>query len=289
MNDQLERISLEKKKISSFIVGNARALIITFILFTVVVVMTTDVRQITVSSITDIGYEFFLVLFASYAMYIFCAEGGTALGLATEQYKSAMARFDDLKKKIMENARYSRLNDFCLWYVADELKKTRMHHLVVAGITYDEYDEKYSKLSREELDEVSELTDIQKKAIHKANSVKMLHLTPNMLTSTQRKESQARFALRITPKMQKRLTFSAKLVKMSIMSLCVSLIALEVIVEPSWTVFAEVCLKLAMVIINGFDGRTVGYTNITEDTVEFVNAQSDLLEQAIYFADTNPI
>lgn len=288
MNDQLERISLEKKKISSFLIGNARALIITFILFTVVVVMTTDVRQITVTSITDIGYEFFLVLFASYAMYIFCAEGGTTIGLNTDLYKNAMARFDELKKKIMENARYSKLNDFCLWYVEDELKKTRMHHLVVAGITYDEYLEKYSKLSRAELNEITDITELQKKAILKANLVKMIHLTPNMLTSTQRKESQARFALRITPKMQKRLTFSAKLVKMSIMSLCVSLIALEIIVEPSWAVFAEVCLKLAMVIINGFDGRSAGYTNIVEDTVEFVNAQCDLLEQAIYYADNNP-
>ena len=288
MND-LEKITTERKKFSQFILGNARAIIITFILLTVVVVMTTDIQRITISDIRDIGLEFFLILFASYAMYIFCADGGTSAGIATDVYKAAVARFADLKKRVMENARYAKLNDFCVWYIEDELKKTRMRHLVVTGITYDEYVAKYSKLSRKELKALSELTDIQRKAIHKANTVKMIRLTPNMLLSTQRSDASARFALRITPKMQRNLTFSSKLVKMSVASLCVSLIALEVIVEPSWNVFAEVCLKLSMVAVNGFEGRNVGYVNITEDTVDFINAQCDLLEQGIHYADAHTI
>ena len=284
----LEIISTEKKKFSQFILGNARALIITFILFTVVVVMTTDIQQITISDISDIGLEFFFILFASYAMYIFCADGGTAAGLSTAVYKAAVARYNELKKQILEHSRYSRLNDFCTHYVTEDLKKARMNYLMVASVSYDEYLTKYSKLSKQELKDLPELTQLQKKAIAKANAVRMIKFTPVMLTTMRGKDTQSRFALRITPRMQRNFTFSAKLIKMSLVSLCVSLIALQVIIEPSWTVFAEVCLKLGMVIVNGFDGRNTGYNNITEVTVTYIDAQSDLLEQAIHFADNNP-
>ena len=68
--NEFEKISVERKKISQYIVGNARTLMIAFILFTVIVVMTTDIKLVTISSITDLGLEFFLLLFASYAMKI---------------------------------------------------------------------------------------------------------------------------------------------------------------------------------------------------------------------------
>jgi hypothetical protein len=76
---------------------------------------------------------------------------------------------------------------------------------------------------------------------------------------------------------------------MSFLAVGVSMIALQVILEPSWTVFAEVCLKLATVIINGFDGRVMGYNNITVDTVNYTNAQSDLIHQAIQYIEKSPI
>lgn len=287
MND-LEKISMERRKFSQFIIGNARSLIITFILFTVVVVMTTDIQQITISNISDIGLEFFLLLFASYAMYICCADSGTSAGMATDIYKKAVERFSDLKKQILIDSRYSKLNEFCTFYIEEDLKKMRMHYLVAVGIKYEHYLEKYSKLSYSELAEIPDLTKMQLRAVHKANKVKMIKFTPDMITTIQGKSCFARFALTITPRMQKTFAFSTKFVKMSALSVGMSLIALQMIVEPSWTVFAEVCLKLVMVIINGFDGRTVGYNNITCDTVAFINMQCDLLEQAIHFADKNP-
>ena len=85
------------------------------------------------------------------------------------------------------------------------------------------------------------------------------------------------------------MAFGTKFVKMSLVAVAMSLIALQVILEPSWTVFAEVCLKLVTVVINGFDGRTMGYNNIVVDTVNFTNNQSDLMQQAIQYIDAHPI
>ena len=130
----LEKIP-ERKKLSQYIIGNARTLIIAFILFTVIVVMTTDIRLVTISSITDLGLEFFLLLFSSYGMYICCADGGIKRGYVTDIYKKAVDQFNDLKLKI-EESYLPRMNDFCKHYIDEELKKTRMQFLSLACIPY---------------------------------------------------------------------------------------------------------------------------------------------------------
>lgn len=286
--NELEIIPTEKKKLTQYILGNARTFLIVFILFTVVVVMTTDIRLVTISSIRDIGLEFLILLFSSYAMYICCADGGMSAGYATDAFKESKERFVGLKNKLLENNRYSRMNEFCSYYIAEDLKKTRVQYLLMASIKYDEYLEKYSNLNRTEIKAIPELTKIQKKAIVKANKVKQIRLTPDMITTMQGKSTFTRFILSITPKTQKNVTFSKKFLRMSVTSIAMSLIALQVILEPSWTVFAEVCMKLVTVVINGFDGRNVGYNNVTIDTVNYTNAQSDLMHQAIQYLDAHP-
>lgn len=284
--NELEKISTERKKLSQIVYGNARTILIVFILFSVVVVMTTDIRLVTISSIRDLGLEFFLLLFSSYAMYVACADGGTSAGLATTAYKDSVKRFTELKTQLLENARYSRINEFCAWYIAEDLKKTRMQYLIVASISYDEYLKKYSKLGRTEIKSLTELTKLQKKAIIRANRVRQIRFTPDMLTTMQGKSAFTRFVLYLTPKTQRRFAFGAKFIKMSFVAIGMSLIAFKIILEPSWTVFAEVCIKLVTVVVNGFDGRTMGFNNIAIDTVNYTNAQSDLMYQAIRYIDS---
>lgn len=286
--NELEKIPTERRKLSQFVWGNARTLLIVFILFSVVVVMTTDIRLVTISSIRDIGLEFFLLLFSSYAMYVCCADGGTSAGLATEVYKESVTRFTQLKAQLLENSRYSRINEFCAYYIAEDLKKARMQYLILASVSYDEYLIEYVKLSSSEIKSLSELTKLQKKAIIRANRVRQIRFTPDMLTTMQGKSAFTRFVLYITPKTHRNFAFGAKFVKMSLVAVGMSLIAFKIILEPSWTVFAEVCIKLVTVVVNGFDGRTMGYNNIAIDTVNYTNAQSDLMHQAIQYIDSHP-
>lgn len=284
-----EKISNERKKLSQLILGNARTLVIAFILFTVIVIMTTDIKLITISSIKDFGLEFFLILFASYAMYICCADGGTSAGLSTEEYKGAIKKFSELKEKILDNTQFSRMNEFCAYYIAEELTRMRSQYLIVAGIDYEEYLEKYVKLDKSEIKDSKELTKFQQKAIIKANNVKPIRFTPDMLISSQENGSFTRFALSVTPKMYKNFAFGTKFIKMSFVAVGMSLIALQVILEPSWSVFAEVCMKLFTVVINGFDGWTMGYNYIVFKTVKYTDDQSYLMQQALQYIDAHPL
>lgn len=280
----LEKIP-ERKKLSQYIIGNARTLIIAFILFTVIVVMTTDIRLVTISSITDLGLEFFLLLFSSYGMYICCADGGIKRGYATDIYKKAVDQFNDLKLKI-EESYLPRMNDFCKHYIDEELKKTRMQFLSLACIPYDVYMDKYVTLGKKEIDALTELTEPQKKAVKKANKVKPIKLTPEMIM-TQGKTVHSRSALSTSPEALRNLVFGAKIIKMSFISICMALVAFDIILEPSWTVFVSVCIKLTAVIINGFDGDKEGFNNITVHSVNFINNQSSLMRQAVVYLDSN--
>ena len=159
--DNIEIISTERTKLSKVILGNARIIMMVFILFTVVVVMTTDIRFVTISSLKDLGLEFFIILFASYGMYICCTDGGAKSGYATEAYKASVERFRELKSRI-ENTMLTRMGEFCNHYVDEELKKERMQYLSVVCITYDEYMAKYVKLGNKDVDALSDLTSSQK-------------------------------------------------------------------------------------------------------------------------------
>lgn len=276
----------ERKKLSQYILGNARTLIIVLILFTVTVVMTTDIKLVTISSITDLGLDFFILLFASYGMYVCCADGGVKAGYSADNYKESVARFDELKKKI-EGSMLTRMDDFCNYYCDEELRKVRMQYLSVVCIPYDVYIEKYVTLGNKEVDALTDLKEGQKKAIKKANKVKRIKLTPERIM-TLGKTIHTRSVLAITPNTMKNIAFSTKILKMSIISLCMSVIAFDVIVQPTWTVFAGVCLKLVTVVINGFDGHKEGFNNITVHTVNYVNNQSMLMQQAILYIEAHP-
>ena len=276
----------ERKKLSQHILGNARAFIITLILFSVVVVMTTDIRFVTISNIRDLGLDFFLLLFASYAMYVCCADGGVSAGYATDIYKDSVKRFGELKSRI-EGSMLTQMEEFCSRYEEEEIRRARMQYLSVVCIPYDAYLDKYVNLGKKEVDALPELKEGQKKAIKKANKVKRIKLTPERIM-TQGKTIHTRSVLAITPEVMKNIVFGKKFVKMSVISLCASMIGFEVIMQPTWTVFASVCFKLAIVAINGFEGHKAGFNNIAVHTVNYVNNQSSLMQQAIQYIEAHP-
>lgn len=278
---ELEPISSDRKKITQYIFANTRPFLIAFIIFVVIVVMTTDIRLVTISSLTDLGLEFFILLFCSYGMYICCADGGIKGGYATELYKSTVKRFEELKSQI-EISSLPRMNDFCAHYINEELKQARMQYLATACIPYEVYLDKYAKLGKKDIDALTDLTSLQKKAVKKANRLRPIKLTPEMIL-TQGKTMHNRSALAANPGTMKNVAFTVKIFKMSFISICMPLIALDMIMEPSWVVFAEVCLKLFTVVLNGFDGHKDGYNNITVHTVNYLNNQSSLMQQAIQY------
>lgn len=280
--NELEKIVLETKRTPRSFIRNIRGIMIVFILFVVTVVTTTDIRFVSFADIAALSLNFFLLLFSSYLLYVCASDNGTQTGLASDAYKKSTERFDTLKKDIIEHGYHTKMRDFCTFYIKEDLKTARMQYIAVIGMGYDEYLEKYANLDRETIDAIPGLTPTQKRLIKKANKVKPIKLTPEMIMRRGR-GSRRRSPLEMNPETKKTLVFGEKFIRMTAVSIGMTVIAFDVVIHPSWVMFVSVCLKLVAVTIHGFEGYKAGYDNIAFDTVNYQESQSDLMAQAFQY------
>ena len=283
-----EQMDAAKKKIGKTFMNNIGLFMSVILTFAVIVIMTTDIHLVSFQEITALGIDFFLLLFCSYSMYVCLADTGSKAGLSTEKYTKSVDEYASEKKKIFQGNMQNRMLDFCNYYVTNELQNTRTSIIAVVGLSYDDYLEKYMHLDDKGIEALTDLNSAQKKAIRKANKIKPIKLTPEMILR-QGRSAKRRSALEINPVTKKNVKFGFKFVQITALSVGMSLIAFDILVEPSWIIFASVCLKLLSVIINGFGGYKAGYENIVIDTVNYTDAQTDLMQQAIQYINANPI
>ncbi len=283
---EFERLPIDdvKKRFAKNFVNNIGLFMGVFLVFAVIVIMTTDIHLVSFQELASLGLDFFLLLFCSYFMYICCGDTGTKAGLAANIYNTTLEQFDSTKKKIIEGQMQSRLFEFCQHYVEEELRSIRTTILSVVGISYADYKEKYMAIGRKQRKALP-LTKSQKKAIKRANREDPVKLTPEMIMRHGRTANR-RSPLGVNPTEKKRMIFGMKFVQISLISVGMSMIALDVIVEPSWAIVASVALKLVTIIYNGFSGYIACYDNIVVYSVNFMNDQIDLMHQAIQYIST---
>lgn len=272
-----------KGRIAQGLLNNAGIITGTMIMFAVVAIVTTDVRMLSPEEVTSLGLGFFLLLFCSYSMHVSCADSGMRAGLRHEAYTEAVEDYDTLKDELSEQSCENLLYLFCKEYIETELKNARMAVILDVGLSYEIYHEKYLGKGEDEIEKDKELTGPQKKAVCKANKIKPIKLTPDMITKRGRGDWR-RAPLGIRPITKKRVHFVWKFVKTLVIAFTMCLIAFDFVSEPSWKMFVTCFVKLLTVGLNGFDGYRFGYENIVTDTVNYMNDQMDLMKQALNFA-----
>ena len=266
-----------KKKTVRAVLNNSGSLISIFIILVVGVVMTTEIRFDSAADFASLGLDFFVLLLCSYGMYVNLAASGTKQGLLSPDYLNMQSRYDALNEKI-NNGQRDKLIAFCEDYVEKELKSTRTIILANVGISYETYAEKY--IGKDKIDEA--LTKLQNAAIKKANGVKPIKLTPDMIV-TKTMGNPRRSPLGLAPSIKKTLVFSGKFSTTALTSLLTVWIALDVIMNPDWNVLVMALLRILTVVLNGFSGWQFGYDNVVVDRVNYLSEQCDLMEQALRF------
>ena len=282
--DNVLKEHTKTKKVMKTFFNNAGILVGVFIVFAVVVIVTTDIHLASFADITSLGLDFFLLLFCSYSMHISCSDSGTRAGMNSKTFIESMREYEQNKRYLLENNLQQGLCDFCRMYVDDELKNSRMNVLAVVGFSYDQYVSNWMSADDSAIEESAELTEAQKRALLKANHIKPIRLTPEHIIRRGRNEG-SRAPLGISPRTKKKIHFGAKFLTTLLVSLGIAVIALEVVKEPSWAIFASVVLKILTIVINGFSGYRFGYENVVIDTAEYVGDQTDLLKQAIKYIE----
>lgn len=273
-----------KKKMAKGFFSIAGIALGAFICLVVIASATTDAKLREFEDLAGFLLDFFLLLFCSYSMYVTSSDSGMRAGLRTEEYKQAVDAFEKMKQRIIAEKRQGKLGFFCADYIKNELRRTRTAILALVGIDIDAFEARWRGADKKLLKQDKCVTKAQRKAILAANSVTAVKLTPEMLMRRGRGRYR-RAPLGITPEGKKGINFSAKFVSTIVTVLALSLIALEPAENLSWITFAKCCIKLIAVIVNGYSGYKFGYENIVFDTVEYVEDQTDLLQEAIDWMD----
>lgn len=278
----------KKKKLAKGFLNNAGIFVGVLLTFVVIVVVTTDIHLVSFEEIAALGLDFFLLLFVSYSMYVNCSDSGMRAGLQSESYTGGFSAFETMKRHIIDTKIQARLGEFCCHYITEELRNSRTTVLAIVGFSYEEYMEKYVGKDKDTIRGDKALSKAQKKAIIKANGIEPVKLTPEMIMKRGRGSSR-RAPLGMTPETKKGINFGTKFVFTFFISLAMSIIVLEAVIEPTWVLIATCCLKLMAVVLNGFNGYKFGYENIVFDAVNYMNDQTDLMQQAVQYIEGHPL
>ncbi|MBQ8427674.1 MAG: hypothetical protein IJX18_00290, partial [Clostridia bacterium] len=207
-----------------------------------------------------------------------CADSGTRAGKNTSLYITTQSDYDKIKNRIIENNTQIRLGEYCRWYIEEELKDSRKGFLDSAGVDYKDYLQKWVGVDKATIKADNTLSKGKKTAIIKANALRPIKLTPEMVIKRGR-GNKRRAPLGVRPETIKSANYIVRLGTTIGTSLFTCMLALEVINNPSWATFAELCIKILMVVLSGFAGYKMGYENITVTTVNYTLDQKDLLDQ----------
>lgn len=258
-----------------------------FIVLAVIVVMLAEIDITDFSTLPKLGANFFVLLFCNYGMYLNQRDNGIGAGKQSSIYLDIMSKYDELKCKIVESEIDYRMNEFCAWYIANELKHARQSLLAVSGISYATY-EAYIGVDDDMVEADEKLTKRQKSAIIEANSLKPIYLDADMImrraSAAKRKASR-----KLTPESKLYIKSGTRLVRMFISSALIVAVSFEVIINPSLATLAATALKVLFVVLNGFTGYKEGFANITVDSVDYVGEQITYLERFIVWDKKNPV
>ena len=264
------------------LVGYGGILVSLFLLFITIIAVTTDI-SISFASLKELSTEFFLLFFCSYAAYICCSDSGAKSGKLSEIYINTFARFEEVHQTLVTNKVHCILGDFCKEYIANELKNAKARYLVLAGIDYDDYIREYSSLEDSQINEISGLSTAQKKALMSANAVKPLKLSPEQITRHGTLNFR-RSPLLVSPGLMKGARYIAKFITSLLIVLGMSYMVFNNMTNTTWAAFALVCVKSGSVLYNCFSGYKCGYENIVIHSVNYMNEQISLMQQAIAYA-----
>lgn len=198
-----------------------------------------------------------LLWVCSYLMYIIFLSWGINKGKATVDYKDAIKEYSD-KKKVILNQDYTKLAKYCMWFVKDELKNTRISILAEIGLKYEEYERLFLGKTDEEIDAINYLSDTKKAVIKTANAVKPTKLTPSMIMTNGEVTSR-----NLIGKSVERILKKDKIVKV-ITSVLLSIVIGSVFIDTleiftGWAVFIACIINLLPVLLNIFMGGYLGF------------------------------
>ena len=253
-----------------------------FIILVVVVVMLVQIDLTDFNAILSLGTNFFVLLVCNFGMYVNQFDSGMGVGKQSNTYINATTKYANLKQEVVNEGIDYRMNEFCVWYIKEELRGARSSLLAASGVSYATY-EPYIGMDSETILGTEGLSEQQKTAIISANELKPIVLNPDMIMQRE-SVSKRRTKPKRTPTFKRYTKVSFRLVRLFVNAALISAVSFNVFIDPSLATLAATAFKVLFVVLNGVAGYKEGLTNITVDTVDYIGEQIDYLNQFIAWA-----
>ena len=254
------------KKGYSFLIDNIGKTIAAITLFIAALVSFTEI------SFSHLSGEKFtstliMMLIASYVMYFSLEDAGEELGRCSDEYKSAMDRYNLSRNKIKGDD-LPMLRGFCLKYTDDELEYRRKSLIFSLGYT----EEEYNRYLRGEISSKETA-----KALNRVKKLKGVELNAATLLS---KEKVLGSELK-NPQISRLPYMTLRLIPSTLCMLFT--VSLMISLKDSMTAAGviEALLKLSTLPIIGLKGYSGGYEYVKESEIAWLDTKSRLLESFI--------
>jgi hypothetical protein len=216
-------------------------------------------------------------------MYIVYLAWGTQKGKETTFYKDAIKNYDEEKEKILKED-YTKLSQYCLHYVKEELKSQRIMVLSEIGLKYEDYEKSYLGKSAEEIKNLN-IAEEKKSVIIQANAIKPTKLTPSMIMTSSTVKS--RNLLNIDTETLIKKDKFIKIITSALFSLVIGSVFIDISVMNSWAVIITCLLNLLPLVMNIFLGGFQGYKAYSVNEVENLKGKTTHFKNCLKFVPNN--
>ena len=229
-------------------------------------------------SFTDIGFSgvsaegftstLIMMLIASYVMYFSLEDAGERLGCESEEYKRAIARYDEKRKQISGND-ISALREFCLDYQAEELEYRRNNALLSLGYSKEEY-EAYKR--------GEQISPRAKRALRKIDRIRRSEFTATdlLLSKSARVGSEPR-----RPGISKLFNMIIRLIPSTVCTFFTVSVIISAKDGLTFSSVVESILKLSTLPIIGLKGYSLGYEYVLGTQIPWAEMKTELLDAFI--------
>jgi hypothetical protein len=244
-------------RIATWLVNNHAGLLsILLLVFALLVMFTDDMNLEGVFWQRVVSPETLILATCSYLLYINSYVIGSNVASKTDFATSITTTYADHISKIRSKRIEWLIELFCSDYRMRELRYTRTDILLCAGFTEAQT---LAIIEGKEID-LSKVTEEQKKALAKAQSLKPIKLTKNMLVNAKNEHSERspiRSARAI--EIEKYRAFAFKLFTIIISFTFVVSLSISLVQDFSAEAIFSAMFQLALMLISLFSGISLGY------------------------------
>lgn len=259
---------------------------VVFNLFIIVVFAMISFVVVDVSFAFDLkngGYEVLLLIVASYSIFSSSYSTGKAKGSLTKKYTDAEDECTTAVKNLVGNTNIERLSEFCSETAEKELKARRAAALGAICMTYATWERDYSQKTMREIKAMTKNAKdrhgneiqvpahdfAQLRVLRRVKNMTMRRFEPDMLTAPVNIKAHDFIPDYRRPE---RLSKLRKLVTTLITSLVAVNFSVSLIQDFGFATVVECAVKIFPLALSWLNGQRGGYSNATEDRVDyFVN------------------